>query len=282
EEGRAILRDARWDAPGAGPVPLLGAPAPAGAAFALVTRRARQALRLASARWAAAGVGAATAGALAGLVGGLALQFVPRSEADGHVAVALIIVGAVAGALGGAGVGAGLAAAEAVARSARGLALAAGGALSGLLTGWVAHHAARALLSSVFGRDIPVVGGPIEGLVLGAAAGAGYALATRRLPQGGMAAPRGRARWRVAAVTGLAVCLAAVGLALAGRHLVGSSLDVMAGAFAGSQVGLAPLATLLGEDTLRPLTRMVVSGFEGLLFGAGTAFGLTRRPRPSR
>ena len=67
-------------------------------------------------------------------------------------------------------------------------------------------------------------------------------------------------------------------LALAGRHLVGSSLDLMAGTFAGSQVGLDPLARLLGEDSLRPITRTLVSGFEALMFGSGLAFGLTRRP----
>ena len=151
--------------------------------------------------------------------------------------------------------------------------------MTGLLTGWLAHHGARAVLTGLFGRDIPEMGGPLEGLVLGAATGIGYAIGTRRLPQGGMAAPRGRARWRAAAFTGLASAIGGVALALAGRHLVGSSLDLMAGAFEGSQVGLEPLARLLGEERLRPVTRMIVSGFEGLLFGCGIAFGLTIRPR---
>ena len=123
------------------------------------------------------------------------------------------------------------------------------------------------------------IAGAFEGLVVGAAVGAGYALATRRLSQGGMAAPRGGARWRVALMTGLASAAAAMILALLGRHLIGSSLDVMAGTFAGSQVGLDPFARLLGEDSLRPITRTLVSGFEALMFGSGLAFGLTRRPR---
>jgi hypothetical protein len=80
-------------------------------------------------------------------------------------------------------------------------------------------------------------------------------------------------------MTGAACALVAVVLSLANRHLVASSLDVMASAFEGSDVGLAPLARLLGEQELRPITRTLVSGFEGLLFGAGLAFGLTHRPR---
>jgi DNA-binding winged helix-turn-helix (wHTH) protein len=279
EEARAIMRDARWDAPGAGPVPLLGVPGHWRVIGALVSRRSRQAHALASVRWAAAAVGAAAAGTIGGLAGGLALRVLPGGGIDARAALTMALVGALAGAIAGAGIGTGLAAAEAIARSARALGLAAGGALTGLLTGWVAHHAARAVLAGLFGRDVPDMGGPIEGFVLGAATGIGYAIGTRRLAQGGMAAPRGRARWRVAALTGVAAALGAIVLALAGRHLVGSSLDLMATAFAGSQVGLEPLARLLGEERLRPMTRLIVSAFEGALLGTGIAFGLTTRPK---
>lgn len=270
--------------PGAGLLPQPDALSPAAADFPLEPDPAeplidRQTLALASARWASAAVGAAAAGTLGGLAGGVAIRVVSGTDTAASLAFTLALVGALAGALAGGGVGLGLAAAEAVARSARGAALAAGGAMAGLLTGWFAHHGARLVLSGLFGRDIPAMGGPIEGLVLGAAAGIGYGIATRSLPHGGMAAPRGGARWRVATITGAAAAIGAIALTWAGRHLVGASLDLMAGAFAGSQVGLEPLARLLGEEHLRPVTRMVVAGFEGLLFGTGLAFGLTTRPR---
>ena len=282
EEARAILRDARWDAPAAGPVPLLSAQGRFKTIRAVVALRARHAARLASVRWATGALGAAIAGLVAGSIGGLTLQLLPDGAPDGTVAVTLAVVGGVAGAFGGAGVGAGLAAAEALSRSARAVSLSLGGACAGALTGWAAWAAARALLVGIFGRDVEGISGPVEGLVLGGATGLGYALATRRLPQGGMAAPRGAARWRAAALTGVAVAVAAASLAAAGRHLVGSSLDLTAGVFSGSQVGLAPLARLLGEDGLRPVTRVLVSAFEGLLFGIGITLGLTRRPRAAR
>ena len=278
EQARAILRDARWDAPTSGEVPLLSAQGRARAIADVMALRARHAARLASRRWASASGSAALAGLIAGMAGGLALALVPDSDTGLQVTVALAAVGSVAGALGGAGIGAGLAAAEALARSARAAALTLGGAMAGLMTGWLAHHLARTLLGGVFGRDVVALAGGLEGLVVGAAVGAGYAVATRRLLQGGMAAPRGSARWRVALTTGTITALAAMALALVGRHLVGSSLDVMADTFAGSRVGLDPLARLLGEDSLRPITRTLVSGFESLMFGTGLAFGLTRRP----
>jgi hypothetical protein len=81
-------------------------------------------------------------------------------------------------------------------------------------------------------------------------------------------------------VTGLACAGTAVLLTVADRHLIASSLDVLARLFDGSRVGLAPLAKLLGEQELRPVTRAVLGAFEGLLFGAGLAYGLTHRPRP--
>ena len=282
EEARAILRDARWDSAAAGPVPLLDAPGRARVIRVLLARRARQALALASTRWAAGALGAAVAGTCAGLLGGLAMRLVPGSEADAHIALTLALVGALAGFLAGAGIGTGLVAAEAVARSARAVALIAGAAITGLITGWIAHHGARAVMSGLFGRDIPDMGGPVEGLVLGAATGLGYAIATRRLAQGGMATPRGWSRARVALITGTVAGLGGLVLALVGGNLVGASLDLMAGTFAGSQVGLEPFARLLGEDRLRPVTKMVVSGLEAFAFGVGVASGLTLRPRSYR
>jgi DNA-binding winged helix-turn-helix (wHTH) protein len=274
----ALLRDTRWDVPGSGAVPLLGQPGGMAALLLLARWRLRHAARVAGERWAAASGGGAAAGLLAGLGGGLVLLAAPGSAAPGSLPAALAVVGAILGAVGAAGVGAGLAVAEALARSARGVALAVCGALGGGVVGGGAHLLGRWTLQDVFGHDFSAVGGGIEGLVIGATAGLGYALATPR-PEGGMAAPRGWARARAALGTGLCCAGGCLALAAAGRHLGGDSLDLMARSFRGSQVGLVPLARLLGEPDVGMITRGVLSAYEGLLFGAGLAFGLTRRPR---
>ncbi len=275
---RALLRDVRWDVPGAGEVPLLGAPGGLSAAGSLVALRLRRALRVAERRWSAASAGGALAGVTGGLLGGLTLTFAPGSAAPSSVMAALAVVGAIAGGLGAAGVGAGLAAAEALARSLRGLALVALGALGGGTVGFAAHLLAQWTVEDLFGGDLSSVTGGLEGLVLGAAAGLGYALSTPR-PEGGMASPHGVPRARAALVTGVCCAAAALALTAAGRPLAGASLNAIARAFQGSHVGLAPVAHLLGERELGPLTRAVLASYEGLLFGVGLVLGLTRRPR---
>ena len=121
------------------------------------------------------------------------------------------------------------------------------------------------------------VGGGLEGLVIGAAAGLGYAAATT-FAEGGLAAPRGGRRIATAAVVGLACAAATLALALSGRALVGGTVHLIAAASQGSQVVLTPLGRLVGEPDFGPVSAAILGTGEGLLFGAGLAFGLTRRP----
>ena len=274
---RAYLRETRWDVPGAGPVPLFGRPGWLAAGRILFLLRIRRVARLAGRRWMAAAAGGAAAGALAGFVGGIVLRFGPGSTAGDGVLAMLPLLGTAIGGVAAAGVGAGLAAAEAAFRAQRRLALAVAGASSGLAVGATAHLLGRLVLEGLFGRDLAPLAGAVEGLVLGGAVGLGYGLATP-IADGGMATPHGIARVRVALLTGLACALAAGMLGWSGRFLGAMSLDFMAQSFPGSQVGLAPLARLLGEQEPGVVTRVAISVFEGLMFGSGLAAGLTRRP----
>ena len=275
---RAYLRETRWDVPGSGPVPLLGHPGWLAAARILFLLRIRRVARLAGRRWVAAAAGGAAAGAVAGFLGGLVLRFGPGSTAGDGVLAMLPLLGAATGGVAAAGVGAGLAAAEAAFRARRRLALAAAGAASGLAIGAAAHLLGRLVLEGLFGRDLSPLAGAVEGLVLGGAVGLGYGLATPTA-EGGMATPHGLARVRAALLAGLACALAAGMLGWSGRFLGAMSLDFMAQSFPGSQVGLAPLARLLGEPEPGVVTRVAISAFEGLMFGSGLCAGLTRRPR---
>jgi DNA-binding winged helix-turn-helix (wHTH) protein len=278
ERALAYLRDARWEVPGAAPVPLFGAPGGFRALGILWLRRLRRARRLVEERWFSSALGGAAAGLVAGALGGTALVFGPGSRASGTVPVVLALLGMVVAGLGAAGVGAGLAVAEALFRSWRRLPLALFGAFGGGLVGAAAHLVGQWTLQGLFGRDLQPLGGGFEGFVIGGAVGLGYALATPR-SEGGMATPRGGRRFEVALITGLFGAAAAVALAAAGRHLGAMSLDFMSHSYPGSQVSFEPLARLVGEATPGRLTRVLIGGGEGLAFGFGLAYGLMRRPR---
>ncbi len=273
---RALLRDARWEVAGAGSVPLLHQPGGLSAAASLILLRLRRMARLAAARTLWGSTGGGLAGCLAGVLGGLLLVVAPGSHAPLSVAAVLGVVGAGCGAIGGAGVAAGLSATEATARSQRTLSLVAGGAIGGAIVGWATEWLGRSILVILVGVHVPV-GGGVEGVAIGGAAGLGYGLATRRAA-GGLATPRGRDRVRTILAIGLACGLAALSLTFAGRALVGGTIHAIADASAGSQAVLTPLGRLVGDPAFGRFTRTVIGTGEGIVFGLGLALGLTRRP----
>jgi len=275
---RAMLRDARWDLPQAGPVPIFGEPNPVRTLRELFALRVRRVLRVAGSRYIAAVAGAAVAGLVAGSVGGLALYFGPDSPATTVVLVLLPLVGLVIAAVGASGVAAGLCSAEVLIRSRRGLALILFGAVGGGTVGLLAHLVGRLVLQGLFGQDLSPVAGGLEGVVLGAATGLGYALATPRTG-GGMATPRGRSRIVAGILAGCSCALAAALLTWSGSYLGALSLDLLAHSFPGSQVGLEPLARLLGETGPGPVTKLTIGAWEGFMFALGTVLGLTHRPK---
>jgi DNA-binding winged helix-turn-helix (wHTH) protein len=274
---RALLRDTRWDVPGSGPVPLVGQPGFVSAAATLIALRLRRTARVAAHRGLGASLGGAAAGIVAGTVGGFLLAAAPGSDAPLAVAAVLAAIGAGCGALGGAGIGYGISAAEATARSQRAIVIVLGAALGGAFVGSAVQWLGRLSLSTLVGVHVSI-GGGLEGLVLGAAAGVGYALATRRA-EGGLATPRGSDRLEAALVTALTCAIGALALSTNGRPLVGGTIHAIAEASAGSQAMLTPLGRLIGDPDFGPVTQTVIGTGEAGLFGFGLAFGLTRRPR---
>lgn len=263
--GRALLRDTRWDAAEAGTVPLVGQPALVATARALIRLRLKRASREVDARWQGASAGAALAGVIGGALGGLLLASVPGSEASFAVVPVLALIGACCGALGGAGVGAGLTAAEAVVRSRRTAVLVLGAAAGGGFAGTIAQWLGRWSLAALVGVHIDT-GGSLEGVIIGAAAGLGYGLATSGT-EGGLAAPRGTRRLRVAILTGAACGLAGLMLSSAGWPLVGGTVHEIATGAAGSQAALTPLGRLLGEPDFGPVSSAISGTFEGVQIG---------------
>jgi DNA-binding winged helix-turn-helix (wHTH) protein len=274
-QARALLRDTRHLVNGAGAVPIFGYPQALATALRLVAMRLRRAAPLVLRRSLGGGAGGALAGALAGVAGGLLLSAAPHSEAPVTVAPVLALLGIICGLVGGAGVSAGLGLAEALAVSSRLPALVLAGSVGGGIVGGATQLLASWTLGVMFGLAVPV-GGGVQGLVLGAGVGLGYAIATRNVPSG-LAAPRGHRRAALALTTMLAAALAALALALAGLPLAGGTVHAIAQATAGSRLALTPIGQLVGEPGFGPVTRALIAMGEGGLFGCGLALGLTRR-----
>jgi hypothetical protein len=228
-------------------------------------------------RWAGASIGGGLAGAAAGALGGLILAAAPESTAPIVVVAVLAFIGGACGAIGGAGVGAGLSVAEATARSRRGIALVCGAAAGGAIVGSAVRWLGQWSLATLVGVAVDV-GGSLEGLVIGGAAGLGYAIATRST-EGGLAAPQGGRRIYAATVTAALCGLGALALTVAGRPLVGGTVHAIARSAHGSQVTLTPLGRLIGEPDFGPVSQAIIGAGEGTMFGAGLALGLMRRPR---
>jgi DNA-binding winged helix-turn-helix (wHTH) protein len=233
-------------------------------------------------RWPRAAAGGAVAGIIAGAVGGLILAFAPGSFAPIAIAPVLAVIGGGCGALGGGAVGAGLAFAEAVARSARErvLALILCGAMGGGLIGAAVQWLTRWALASLVGLHRNV-GGGLEGVIIGAAAGLGFAIATRCTKER-FAAPRGGKRWLAASIIALCCGLAGLALMLSGRPLAGGTIHIIADAADGSRASLAPLGRLIGEPDFGPVSSAIIAFGESAVFGLGLAYGLMRRPRDLR
>jgi hypothetical protein len=166
--------------------------------------------------------------------------------------------------------------AEAIARSRRTLALVAGSALGGAIVGAAVQWLGRWSLAALVGLAVAINGG-LEGLVIGAAAGVGYALATSGV-ESGLAAPTGSSRLKAAVITAMFCAAGALAITLAGRPLVGGTVHAIARLAHGSQVTLTPLGRLIGDPDFGPLSQAILGAGEGGLFGFGLALGLTRRP----
>lgn len=242
----------------------------------LLPRSLRHAGRLASRGAAGAALGGSIAGVVAGAVGGLLLAAAPDSFAPLGLAPVLAVIGGGCGAIGGAGVGATMVLAEAVAPTKRVVAMAIAGAVGGGLVGAAVQWLTRWALAALVGLDLPV-GGGLEGILIGAAAGLGFALATPGTATG----PRPR-HLQVALVTAAWCGLAGVALSIAGRPLAGGTIHVIADAADGSRATLAPLGRLIGEPDFGPTSSGILAFGEAATFGAGLALGLMRRRRDSR
>lgn len=180
-------------------------------------------------------------GGVAGLIGGLAYGFagVADGGAGGAVSGLLVLAAltALVGMIGGSSVGFGVGAAGFLSRRREPWFLL-GGTCGGLIVGAVVRLAGLDAFVLLFGSAPRAMTGPGEGVLLGAAIGAGVWIA------------RGRRR-RIALLAGAVLTgSAGAGAALLGGRLMGGSLAALAAQFPGARLRLDHLGALLARQHL--------------------------------
>lgn len=204
-------------------------------------------------------------GGVAGVVGGVIYGFAGVADgAGGGVSGVMVLAAltAVVGMIGGAGVGFGVGAAAFVPRQPAPV-LMVGGALGGMITGAVVRLAGLDAFSLLFGSSPRAMTGAGEGLLLGAAIGAGVWIAQGR--------PKRMALLAGGVLTGSAATIAA----MLGGRLMGGSLAALAEQFPGARLKLDHLGSLFGEATFGPVSQAATAGLEGALFGAAMVLALS-------
>ncbi len=204
-------------------------------------------------------LGGGLAGVFGGFLYGLGLAPPTGDAGLGALSVLLVMIGlnVFVGLLGGFGISSGMAVTGLVGRRWRRAWLIPGAAFGGMFVGGASKLLGVDAFSLLLGFTPAGITGGVEGATLGAALAAGILVA------GGVDAPF---RWRPVLGASAAGGLAGVLIPLAGGHLMGGSLQLLANAASSSRL---QLGTHLGE-----MTQVVLGGLEGLLFGAGVAGAL--------
>lgn len=222
-----------------------------------------------AARWGVAGtLGGGLAGIFGGLLYGSALGYSPAAAGLGTASILMVMlsINVLVGLVGGLGVSFGMAATSLARRRAPRWSVL-GAAMGGLLVGGLAKLLGVDAFSLFFGRAPVGITGGLEGAALGATLALGARLGElRRAGSAGSAA-----RWRTVAGGGLGGALAGALIPLAGGHLMGGSLALLAQSFAESRLHLDALGHIFGEVHFGFATQVILGGTEGLLFGSCVA-----------
>ena len=219
--------------------------------------------------WGAGTLGGGVAGLLGGLLYGFGLASADAGVGTLSTLLVLVSLNVLVGLTGGFGVSFGLAGGGVAARfvpTMRVVLRVAGAALGGLFVGALAKLLGVDAFNLLVGRaPAGITGGP-EGAVLGAALALGAHFGQRF--GDGM-------YWHAVAGAGGAGAAAGALIPLAGGHLMGGSLDLLAQSFAASRLQLDRFGPLFGELHFGPATEAVLGGVEGLLFGSCVVGTLT-------
>ncbi len=225
------------------------------------------------AAWSVAGtVGGGAAGILGGLLYGSALAYGSPKAGLGMASVLVVLVSlnVAVGLIGGAGVSLGMTAGELWGRSVAWWSIL-GGSAGGLLAGGLTKVLGEDAFTLFFGQAPIGITGGLEGAALGLAIALGAQIGGAKRPEFASAHAK---PWRAVAGGAVFGGIAGALIPLAGGHLMGGSLELLARSFSGSQLQIDALGRFFGEVHFGLVTQAVMGSVEGLLFGGCVIGGI--------
>ncbi|MGH7492357.1 MAG: winged helix-turn-helix domain-containing protein [bacterium] len=213
-------------------------------------------------------LGAGCAGVIGGLLLGVGLALARHTSIlqGTSIIVVLVSLAVLVSALGGMGVSFGMLTIRHIAyRHSRWWSIL-GAAIGGALIGAIANQLGTDIFHALFGRDLEGITGAWEGASVGMGLSLGAVL-TESLHE--------RTRtWQRVVGAGLGAMCAGSVLAILHFNLFSGSLAIIARSFDNSQLSMDSLAAMFGEVQFGQTMQIIVSGSEGLLFGAAVKAGM--------
>jgi len=218
------------------------------------------------------GFGGTLGGVMSGLIGGFvlgsALMFARHAPPLESASLLLVLVslGIIVGGLGALGVSFGMVAAAHVTYRHSRLWSAMGAAAGGAIVGGTANLLGVDTLWALFGQTLSGnITGAFEGAVIGAGTSLGAIIAGYT---------NAATRWRPIVGAGLGAMVAGISLTIIGGNLFSGSLEIVARAFADSQLRMDALASFFGEVHFGRTTQLIMGAIEGGLFGCMVMAGM--------
>jgi len=213
-------------------------------------------------------VGTATAGILVGCILGLTLALARSAPVIELISTVLVLLslGMLAGMISGFGVSMGMATMQSISYRHSHWWTVIGAALGGTIVGGFVNILGVDTLWALLGQNLSGITGALEGFALGGGTALGTIVVKQQISN--------HKPWQRILGAAIGAMSMALFLTLIRGNLFSGSIDIIAHAFANSQIKLEPLASIFGEADFGKISRIILGAIEGLLFGSFLVAGM--------
>jgi len=212
-------------------------------------------------------LGGASSGLIVGLLLGITLSLVRNTSSFEAMNLILVLLslGVLTGIFAGFGISLGIVTMDTISYRHSNWWIIFGGALGGAAIGGFGYLIGVETLWALFGQNLSGITGAYEGFLIGGGTALGITIVNQWKKQS--------QRWQRVLGAAVGAMFAAIILILVKGNLFSGSIDIIAHAFANSQMRLDKVASLFGEIIFGRISHIVLGALEGFLFGGLLTMG---------